>query len=420
MTSTSLLLKDKIILLFFSILPVSFIIGSAVLQLNIIIIILFFLKELLRDRKYFIELKKDKFFLSLILLWIYLIINALFGINYEISLIRSIFFFRYIILIFALVYFFRNKQIRDQVINFWTLILLIVSFDIFFEFLFGKNILGFESPMKNERIVSFFKDELIVGSFLASFLFIVFGKFYYENKVILSSFLFAIFSVCIFITGERSVSIKIIISMILIILFIIENPKLKIYITIISILVVSLIFSISNLDIRYLSFHNHLEKNFKKENTYNSFLETKYLNQSIFSYEIFKNNYFLGVGTKNYLSACSNLKNTSKNTIIQENVDYCYTHPHQFYYEFISEHGIIGTIIILGILLNLYFNKSLTLTTTDKRKLFAFKIYFIISLIPILPTGSFFSSLQLFQFFLNYAIFRVYHDAKSLEYKKEI
>ena len=420
MTSTSLLLKDKIILLFFSILPISFIIGSAVLQLNIIIIILFFLKELLRDRKYFIELKKDKFFLSLILLWIYLIINALFGINYEISLIRSIFFFRYIILIFALVYFFRNKQIRDQVINFWTLILLIVSFDIFFEFLFGKNILGFESPMKNERIVSFFKDELIVGSFLASFLFIVFGKFYYENKVILSSFLFAIFSVCIFITGERSVSIKIIISMILIILFIIENPKLKIYITIISILVVSLIFSISNLDIRYLSFHNHLEKNFKKENTYNSFLETKYLNQSIFSYEIFKNNYFLGVGTKNYLSACSNLKNTSKNSIIQENVDYCYTHPHQFYYEFISEHGIIGTIIILGILLNLYFNKSLTLTTTDKRKLFAFKIYFIISLIPILPTGSFFSSLQLFQFFLNYAIFRVYHDAKSLEYKKEI
>ena len=319
-----------------------------------------------------------------------------------------------------MVYFFKNKQIRDQVINFWTLILLIVSFDIFFEFLFGKNILGFESPMKNERIVSFFKDELIVGSFLASFLFIVFGKFYYENKVILSSFLFAIFSACIFITGERSVSIKIIISMILIILFIVENPKLKIYIAIISILVVSLIFSISNLDIRYSSFHSHLEKNFKKENTYNSFLETKYLNQSIFSYEIFKNNYFLGVGTKNYLSACSNLKNTSKNSVIQEKVNYCYTHPHQFYYEFISEHGIIGTIIILGILLNLYFNKSLTLTTTDKRKLFAFKIYFIISLIPILPTGSFFSSLQLFQFFLNYAIFRVYHDAKSLEYKKDI
>ena len=60
MTSTSLLLKDKIILLFFSILPISFIIGSAVLQFNIILIILFFLKELFGDRNYFIELIKKK------------------------------------------------------------------------------------------------------------------------------------------------------------------------------------------------------------------------------------------------------------------------------------------------------------------------------------------------------------------------
>ena len=420
MTFPKHILKDKIILLFFSILPISFIIGSAVLQLNIFLIILFFLKELFIDRKYFNKLLKDKFFLLLILLWVYLIINTLFGINYEISLIRSIFFFRYILLIFAFVYFFKNKQIRDKVINFWTVILLIVLFDVFFEFLFGENILGFESPMKNERIVSFFKDELIVGSFLASFLFIIFGKFFYENKIILSTFLFIIFSAGIFITGERSVSIKVLIAIILIILFVVENPKFKIYISLFSILLISLIFSTSNLNTRYLTFLSHIEKNLKKENTYKSFLETKYLNQSVFSYEIFKNNYFLGVGTKNYLSACNNLKKISKNTVIRENVVYCYSHPHQFYYEFISEHGLIGTIIILGILLNLFFSKSSTLTTTDKRKLFAFKIYFIVSLIPILPTGSFFSSLQLFQFFLNYAIFRVYHDAKILEYKKEI
>ena len=420
MTFPKHILKDKIILLFFSILPISFIIGSAVLQLNIFLIILFFLKELFTDRKYFNELLKDKFFLLLILLWVYLIINALFGINYEISLIRSIFFFRYILLIFAFVYFFKNKQIRDKVINFWTVILLIVLFDVFFEFLFGKNILGFESPMKNERIVSFFKDELIVGSFLASFLFIIFGKFFYENKIILSTFLFVIFSAGIFITGERSVSIKVLIAIILIILFVVENTKFKIYISLFSILLISLIFSTSNLSTRYLTFLSHIEKNLKKESTYKSFLETKYLNQSVFSYEIFKNNYFLGVGTKNYLAACNNLKKISKNTVIRENVVYCYSHPHQFYYEFISEHGLIGSIIILGILLNLFFSKSSKLTTTDKRKLFAFKIYFIVSLIPILPTGSFFSSLQLFQFFLNYAIFRVYHDAKILEYKKEI
>ena len=62
-------------------------------------------------------------------------------------------------------------------------------------------------------------------------------------------------------------------------------------------------------------------------------METKYLNQSLFSYEILKDNYFLGVGTTNYFSACSDLKNTPKKDVIQVNAVHCYTHPHQFYYE---------------------------------------------------------------------------------------
>ena len=63
----------------------------------------------------------------------------------------------------------------------------------FLNFIFGKNILGFESPMKNERIVSFFKDELIVGSYLSTFMFIIIGKFYFEEKKYLSFIIFLIF-----------------------------------------------------------------------------------------------------------------------------------------------------------------------------------------------------------------------------------
>ncbi len=418
MTSSKLVSKNNIILFFFSILPISFISGNAVLELNIFFIIIFFLRELFFDKDYFGKILKNKFFYLLVSLWFYLIINALFGLNYEDSLRRSIFFFRYIFLIFALVYFLRNKQIRDKVINIYTLILLFISFDIFFEFIFGKNILGFESPMKNERIVSFFKDELIVGSFLASFLFIIFGKFFNEDKKILSAILFTIFSVSILITGERSISIKILISIFLIIFFVLESPKLKIYTALFTILLISLIFTNNNLNMRYKNFLTHFEKNFKKEDIYGSILETKYLNQSLFSYELLKNNYLLGVGTKNYSSACRNLKNTSKKTVIQKNAIHCYTHPHQFYYEFVSEHGIIGSIIILTILISLFLNKSYIFTKNDKRKLFIFKIYFIISMVPIFPTGSFFSSLQLFQFFLNYAIYLVYYETKRSNYKK--
>ena len=134
MNEKKLINKDNFILLFFSLLPVSFIIGNAILELNIIFITLFFLNEILRDQKYLYQFLKSRLFLILSILWIYLIFNSLIGINYENSLRRGAFFFRYIFLVFALIYFLKNEALRNKVINFWTLILLIVSFDIFFEY----------------------------------------------------------------------------------------------------------------------------------------------------------------------------------------------------------------------------------------------------------------------------------------------
>ena len=49
------------------------------------------------------------------------------------------------------------------------------------------------------------------------------------------------------------------------------------------------------IDIKHYS---HVEKNFESQKLYNGILDIKYLNQSIFSYEILKQNYLLGVGTK--------------------------------------------------------------------------------------------------------------------------
>ena len=47
--------------------------------------------------------------------------------------------------------------------------MLIVIFDVYFEFLYGKNILGYDGSEYGQRIVSFFKDEPIVGGFLNCF-----------------------------------------------------------------------------------------------------------------------------------------------------------------------------------------------------------------------------------------------------------
>ena len=59
MNEKKLINKDNFILLFFSLLPVSFIIGNAILELNIIFITLFFLNEILRDQKYLYQFSKE-------------------------------------------------------------------------------------------------------------------------------------------------------------------------------------------------------------------------------------------------------------------------------------------------------------------------------------------------------------------------
>ena len=45
MNTNKLIHKDNFIFLFFSLLPISFILGNAVLELNIILIIIFFFKR---------------------------------------------------------------------------------------------------------------------------------------------------------------------------------------------------------------------------------------------------------------------------------------------------------------------------------------------------------------------------------------
>ena len=401
------------LILIFSSLPISIILGNALIEINILLIIFSFIGFILSKKKTIEEIKSDRLFHLLIILWAYLILNSFFGIDFVNSIQRNFLFIKFILLVFSFKYLLSHFDILKKVILFWTVVITIVCIDVFFEFIFGFNILGFESSMKNERIVSFFKDELIVGSFLFAFLFIIVGSLIFDKRIKIAFIVTFVVSSAIILSGERSIVIKLIFSLLIFIFFIQNSLKIKFISIIFLFLSIMTLLSQDTLKMRYV---DQIKKdlNLNNENIRINLLNTKYLNQSVFSYEIFKNNVFFGVGNKNYHKACINLKNISEDELIKEMFVHCYTHPHQVYYEFISEHGILGTLIIIGIIFKLLFDKkNYNLSIENRKLILIFKIYCLSSIIPIIPTGSFFSSFQLFLFFLNYSFYQVYIFKKN-------
>ena len=133
------------------------------------------------------------------------------------------------------------------------------------------------------------------------------------------------------------------------------------------------------------------------------FEDIKYFAHYDTSIEIFKNNKFNGIGNKNFRFECHEKK------YFKENVKFtnqrCSTHPHQIHLELLSEQGLIGYFIFILFLFNYFKEKFFN----DLREKNIFKIsinfYLFIFLMPILPSGSLFSTFNgfLFWFFLGLA-----------------
>ena len=164
--------KESFITLVLISIPIIFIIGSLIINLSIILIDLYFLYILFKNKD--LKFLNNRYFFSLILLWVYLIINLFFSINFVESLTRSIGFVRFIIFAFAISYFFQRKSndIQTKILNAWTFVFLFISIDLIFEFIFGFNFFGFVSPFEG-RLGGVFGEELKIGHFYSAFVLII-------------------------------------------------------------------------------------------------------------------------------------------------------------------------------------------------------------------------------------------------------
>ena len=412
MISKKLDLKDNFIIILFATIPIAAIFGNFFLNLYLLCIFLLFIFNIFKTKNF--TWFKDKIFIILLIFYLYICANSL--INYYIypefgfdGIIRSLLFLKFLILFPAIPLLIEKKEILEKIFKFWLFLIFIIIIDIFFEKYNGSNLLGFKS-LDETRITSFFYDENIVGAFLFSFGFIT-TIFFLQNEIIkrniiILNILLVLILLSILITGERSVFLKSTLLFLLIFYFI-DSKKLflkKIYL-----LMLTIIFTIS----LFLIFPNVLEKQTQFFNrilivenpkSFSQRLENiKYFAHYDTAIEIFKNKKLNGIGNKNFRFECH------RDKYIKENIKFtyqrCSTHPHQIHFELLSEQGLIGYFIFM-LFLFIYFKEKFFNDLKEKN---IFKVtinfYLIIFIIPILPSGSLFSTFNgfLFWFFLGLA-----------------
>ncbi len=386
-----------------SLFPIFFFIGTASSNLFIIILNFLFIIEIIKKKK--INFLNNITFYSLLSFWFILLLNLFFSIDPLNSLGRSFGFIRFIFLVMLILYYFqiKNKKYQNLILSSWMVVFFILSADLVFEMVNGKNILGFESYMDG-RLTSFFGDELIVGHFYYALIliisFLLMKKFSNNEvnilgkKLIFKNFFYFFIIIFLFISfsiGERSNFLRVLV-MLFLFSFIFERSYLKI-----KLLALLSIFLILGYNIY---FNQHFRPGYFKhliepffENPVNYVVNSKYGKHYKAALEVYDNNKFFGVGLKNYRIETKKPEYVKFDSSI---------HPHQTHFEILSELGIVGYIFFILFFLfhfYLYFKRNKILINLP----LAGFLFIFTSLIPMLPTGSFFTSHAAILFWINFA-----------------
>ena len=348
----------------------------------------------------------------MLILWFYLILNYFTSLNSNLSFLRNILFFKYIAYVFTLFLLLEKKTFFNRIFLVWLITTLIVTFDIFFEYFNGKNILGFES-YDPSRIASFLGKELKIAHFLFGFSFISLGYFidkfnkkrfnYYEASILL---LITLFTAAIVMTGERANTIRFIIGIVIFIALL--SKQFFKYKKIILSLVLAIFFSLYIFSAKLKERSDTILVPLKENGFINYIKKTQHGAHYYTALEIFKKNPWLGIGNKNFREECSNNYYYNKDYLYTD--QRCTTHPHQIYFEFLSEHGLLGSTVILSIIFYALI-KGIKIYRRNKNTIHLGSIVFIATqFLPIVPSGSFFTSWGSTIFWTNFAILIFYNS----------
>ena len=170
---------DQFLLIIFSFYPIAILIGNFSINLIILVAGSLFIYKFIKKKE---DLNIDKkIFFLLIFFFISLCINLIFTNNIYLSYQRVIKFFFIIFFILSFSFLIKNySQNLENTFKIWSIIFLVVIFDLIIEFSFGKNLFGQNAIMPG-RLASFTGEESVIGGFFLGFC-LIFLSYIYEKK----------------------------------------------------------------------------------------------------------------------------------------------------------------------------------------------------------------------------------------------
>jgi len=383
------------LLIFF---PIFLILGNLFINFFYVAFAFLAILDLKEPKKFY----KSYVFYLLIIFLIYLSINLFFSINSNNSFPRFIKFILIIFLIKELQNLIQYKRFSfEKILPYWTLVFFIVSFDVIFEFIAGFNVLGFNTLMPG-RIASFFGDELVVGGFY-HFISLLVLAFFINQKFSKTIILILAISIILisFGIGERANFIKLFLSLFLFLFFIIKTSFFK-KIGISVVILVSLsIVVLTNENIKY-RYYDQIKVIYSLDGLNKYFKDSQYGAHQDTAFKILKNNLFFGVGLKNFREESK--KEIYHNDEFRRTDSRQATHPHQIHLELLSEIGLLGYLtFFIFILYSIYYSMKNYLIGKNIYQ-FASMLFIISNLIPLIPSGSIFSTFNGGIFWFNFAL----------------
>ncbi len=426
--------KEKILSILIGTLPISFIFGTFIVNINILSIIIGGL---------FIYLKGNRFKLnqidSLIILFFAYILFTSFYNTFEINFLqpndkkeyyilnKSLFFLRYLLLYLSIRILIENKLLNFKIIfYFFSSTVIFVILDVILQFFIGKDIFGFVSPYSH-KYTGPFNDEAIAGGFIQRFSLFIFFSFILYSSIKITSFKIYILSLLFFITvisiifsGNR---MPLMLFMFSIFLILITNKTLKQYLfqILIFMFFISLITINSSSAIKnyYKTFYSQSEKIISlysyRITGIGSDLPLSMRPSYIFEFDAgistFKLNKFIGGGIKSFRFNCPKRKITSKDRTT------CNMHPHNYFLEILTDLGLVGFLMFIAIIILVLFKAYKKLINSDNKYIFSpFFYIFLMEIFPFKSSGSFFTTNNSVIIFLTLATIVALSSESEKEY----